>query len=160
MFINKMITTNTFPTGLWETYEKVYEDATKAFEYFSKDIEKEVEKCKLSVPYNIEDHYIEKDGVKEFTGTHLVFALAGYTKEQINVKVANNSLNIIVGKVVDNSPCQYKHRGISQRGLNLKFKLTDNADKKEITSTFKDGILRIVIPAFIKEDSIINVAID
>lgn len=66
--------------------------------------------------------------------THCEIELPGYAKSDISVKVDGNRLDVVA-----------KNESRGER--TSKFTLFDNADVKGITSSFKDGLLAIVIPA-------------
>lgn len=103
------------------------------------------ERVSTTLPYNVEAHK-NKDGVVE--STHLVFAVAGYKKEDIRIKVSGDNLLVSVEQPADkeSESVVYQHKGISQKTVKLKFKLSGNADKEKISTTFSDGLLRIIIP--------------
>lgn len=101
-------------------------------------------------PYNVEE-YKDKNG--RVLKTILTFALAGVKKEDINISVVDNSLSVKVEKhetertvPEDEHHWVTRHKGISQRALNLKFTLHD-VDEEKITSRFENGLLEVTLPS-------------
>lgn len=83
-------------------------------------------------PYNI-----EKCGQDDY---RIILALAGFTKDDIDIVVAHNRL-FIRGKMKDRNGSTYLHRGIASRPFERQF---DLADYIEVTgATMGDGLLVI-----------------
>lgn len=95
-------------------------------------------------PYDIR---VTKDPEGNVEKTELIFAVAGVEKENINVKVEHEWLivNIEQPKVLDDENIEYVRRGLSHRSMTKKFYLRD-ADKQNIKSKLKNGLLVITIP--------------
>lgn len=110
---------------------------------------------KDTYPYNITQ---ERDPEGEILSTDITFALAGVSKENVNVKLEDGALIVLVDKQerVNESNVTYLHRGISSRGMRTKFNLY-NVDVDNITSTFKDGLLEIKLPNRVKTIKQINI---
>jgi HSP20 family protein len=77
--------------------------------------------------------------------------IAGYTKDNISVQIEDNVLSI-VGKA---SPAEaedsltnkvYILRELKRSSFSRSFKLNDQLDAFKIDATFKDGLLKLVIP--------------
>jgi HSP20 family protein len=77
--------------------------------------------------------------------------IAGYTKDNISVQIEDNVLSI-VGKA---SPTEaedsltnkvYILRELKRSSFSRSFKLNDQLDAEKIDATFKDGLLKLVIP--------------
>jgi HSP20 family protein len=77
--------------------------------------------------------------------------IAGYTKDNISVQIEDNVLSI-VGKA---SPAEaedsltnkvYILRELKRSSFSRSFKLNDQLDAEKIDATFKDGLLKLVIP--------------
>jgi molecular chaperone IbpA len=99
---------------------------------------------KTSIPYNVA-RIVDDKG--EVTATKLEVALAGYDKEDIQVKVTNTDLQILVNKSgTEDEQVKYIHKGIAQRSTHLKFKLVNGYDVKKIKSRFKNGLLTVEVP--------------
>jgi len=81
----------------------------------------------------------------------LVMAVAGFSKENINVTVKGNSL-VISGTNVENyqNDEKYIHRGIATRNFTRSFYLHDNTKVDEVT--MKDGLLTIDVVYEIPEE--------
>lgn len=98
-------------------------------------------------PYNVEDYEDEKGHLLK---TAITFALAGVPKSAINIDVSDNILSIEVKDAQTSREAPkgrwiLKHKGIGQRQSKISFSLHD-ADEENITSSFKDGMLEIVVP--------------
>mgnify|MGYP000742233034 CR=1 FL=1 len=87
---------------------------------------------KLYPPHNVVKHNEEKFSVE--------LALAGYTKEDLDVEVRDGLL-VVSAEIADRESREYLHKGISQKKFRRTFRLSehvvvDGAD-------FKDGLLVI-----------------
>lgn len=75
-------------------------------------------------------------------------ALAGFTKDDIEVKVEENTLSVMsLGK---NDDKNLLHRGISKRSFNRTFTIADDIIVK--SADLKDGLLRIQLERIIPEE--------
>jgi HSP20 family molecular chaperone IbpA len=74
------------------------------------------------------------------------FALAGYTKDQINVSVDGARLLVKVEAYDDRDDIEFIHHGIKECGLEMAFKGPDKYNLNKLKVVFIDGILRIIIP--------------
>lgn len=105
-------------------------------------------------PYNVK---ATKD--KEGTPTNYIIevALAGIGKDNINIKVRDGHLVIDIEKEeeVEDETTSYVKKGISKRKGQLSFALSDKSDAKNITSTYTDGLLRVVVP--VVQPEVINI---
>tara|TARA_R100000081_G_scaffold73654_1_gene40201 strand:- start:563 stop:970 length:408 start_codon:yes stop_codon:yes gene_type:complete len=92
-------------------------------------------------PYDLikgkDDHYI------------LNFALAGFTKDNLNVEVKEKTLTIS-GSNDKDVDIEYMHKGIASRSFERKFVLADTLHVEDVT--FNDGILQILIKQIIPEE--------
>jgi HSP20 family molecular chaperone IbpA len=88
-------------------------------------------------PYNIE-RTAAADG--ESPRIRIVLAVAGFTREEIDITVDDSELTI-VGKQVDDGERDYLHRGIAARQFKRTFVLADGMDV--IGAELKDGLLSI-----------------
>jgi len=86
-------------------------------------------------------------------------ALAGVGKDNISIKVRDGSLMIGVEKeqVEKADHIKYARRGISKRKTQMSFHLAENVDVKNISSEYKDGLLRVSVP--VKQPEVYNVDI-
>ena len=115
---------------------------------------------KDTYPYNVA---VKKTKDGELINTELTFAMAGIDKEDVNVKLEDNSLVITVNKPTqveqdedDKIITSFIHRGISTRSMKTKFNL-NNVDVENITSSFKNGLLTISLPARGKAVKVIDI---
>ena len=85
-------------------------------------------------------HNIIKDSENEY---RIVFALAGFSIEELDVTLENNTLTVksIKKKEIDEN--KFVYRGISRRGFNRSFQL---ADFMEVTrANMKNGLLEVYL---------------
>lgn len=117
---------------------------TKAFDDFFHNWNQD--SFNAGLPYN---SYADENG-----NTILEVAVAGFSKDDISVAIKGNTLEVVVDKKnkIDNSKNSYFHRGIAMRTFMSSWTLSGQINKKNIKSSIKDGILKIVIPP-IKDDS-------
>jgi molecular chaperone IbpA len=83
-------------------------------------------------PYNI-----EKCGEDQY---RVVLALAGLTKDDVEIIVAQNRL-VVRGKTKDRNGSTYLHRGIASRPFERQFDLADFVEV--VSATMGDGLLVI-----------------
>lgn len=75
--------------------------------------------------------------------TLLEIALAGFSREDIEVTTERNVLNVSVSKGSATEEKKYQHKGISYRSFSRSWQLADNVEVKDVT--FVDGLLTIVL---------------
>jgi HSP20 family molecular chaperone IbpA len=88
-------------------------------------------------PYNIE-RVPREDGAPE--RLRITLAVAGFTRDQLDVTVEENQL-VIRGRQVDDQPRQYLHRGIAARQFQRTFVLAEGMDV--LGADLKNGLLAI-----------------
>jgi HSP20 family molecular chaperone IbpA len=88
-------------------------------------------------PYNIE-RVARENGLPE--RLRITLAVAGFTRDQLDVTVEENQL-IIRGRQQDDTPRQYLHRGIAARQFQRTFVLADGMDV--LGADMKNGLLSI-----------------
>lgn len=110
-------------------------------------------------PYNIILTKDDTDTHKEYI---IEIALAGISRDNISVKVREGVLIINVHKPEEevDSKKQYLRQGISQKKSSTKFTLSKDVDGRNITSTFVDGLLRVVVPCIQPETQNIDINVD
>jgi HSP20 family molecular chaperone IbpA len=112
-------------------------------------------------PYNV---LAVKDKDKEITHYEVHVALAGVSKNSIHVKVRDGKLHIEVSSATAESnpeqPSLYLKRGISQRAGNLTFNLDKKVNCKNITSSYIDGLLKVIIPVTKPEAINVDIAVN
>lgn len=95
-------------------------------------------------PYNIKLTRNDKGEEKQY---EIEVALAGVGKNNIDVKVKDTLLNIEVKHADDdNEKNSYLRKGISQRKGKLSFSLGEKVQRKKISSSYIDGLLKVVVP--------------
>lgn len=114
-----------------------------------------VNKVWSSDPYNI---YTDKDG-----NTNLEFAIVGAEKEDVKVTVSGQTLKIEANppqiKEEDESNDFY-YKKIAQRSLKKSYTLHQNVDKENITSSYKNGLLKVKIPIKKEDTSEITIEVN
>lgn len=96
-------------------------------------------------PYNIK---LTKDKDGEDKQYEIEVALAGVGKEKVEIKVRDGLLHIEVAKS-ESDPHEnesYLRKGISHRSGKLSFSLGEKVQKKKITSSYVDGLLKVFVP--------------
>ncbi len=109
------------------------------------EVEKAFEAPNAGYPYNVIQ---VRNSKQEDVQYEVEVALAGVGKENIDVKVRGGQLHINIAKNKDepSDATMYLKRGISQRKGSMTFNLDEKVNSKNITSSYKDGLLRVVIP--------------
>jgi HSP20 family protein len=111
-------------------------------------------------PYNVVQITNSK---KDVTHYEIEVALAGVGRDNIDVKVRDGKLHIDVSKDKDEpqESLLYLKRGISQRKGSLAFNLDEKVvNSKKITSSYKDGLLKVVIPVVQPETLDIDIKVE
>lgn len=90
------------------------------------------------IPYN---HYSLDNDIEV-----IEFALAGYKKSDIKVKVSDSVIVINVQKATKDATVKFHHHGIKQKSFETKYALTHKVVTDKIKVTFKDGLLKITCP--------------
>jgi len=90
------------------------------------------------------------DVYRDGENTIIEFALAGYSKENIEVIVENSTLKVSAKKEKKTETENYSHKGIALRSFEKKFALSEYSVVE--SAEYKDGILRIVIGMIIPEE--------
>jgi HSP20 family molecular chaperone IbpA len=106
------------------------------------DIERALERVSRGAsdgypPYNIE-RIAANNG--ELPRIRIVLAVAGFSRDEIDISVDDSELTI-VGKQVDDSDRDYLHRGIAARQFKRTFVLADGMDV--VGADLRDGLLAI-----------------
>ena len=84
-------------------------------------------------PYNIER--------KSDNAYRISMAVAGFTKDEIDIQVKEQSLTIKGEKKADDKDSQFLHRGIAARAFERRFQLADHV---EVTGAdLQDGLLHV-----------------
>jgi HSP20 family molecular chaperone IbpA len=88
-------------------------------------------------PYNIERLAGDQDNPERL---RITLAVAGFTREQLDVTIEENQL-VIRGKQHDDKARQYLHRGIAARQFQRTFVLADGMDV--LGADLRNGLLSI-----------------
>jgi HSP20 family molecular chaperone IbpA len=88
-------------------------------------------------PYNIERLARDQDNPERL---RITLAVAGFTRDQLDVTVEENQL-VIRGKQLDDKSRHYLHRGIASRQFQRTFVLADGMDV--LGADLKNGLLSI-----------------
>jgi molecular chaperone IbpA len=89
------------------------------------------------------------DMYEENDKTILEFALAGYSKENIQVTVENSTLKISANKQKPKSD-KYIHQGIALRSFHKQFALSENTVVE--SAEHKDGVLRVTVAVVVPDE--------
>jgi HSP20 family protein len=140
----------TYVPGHYSSTERVYRQLPALFnDNWLNNIFGEVDKAfdvpNAVYPYNVLQITNSKQEVTQY---EVEVALAGVGKENIDVKVRDGKLhiNILKEKEEPLDTLTYLKRGISQRKGSMTFNLDEKVNSKKISSTYKDGLLKVVIP--------------
>ena len=82
----------------------------------------------------------------------ITMAIAGFSKDDINIVVEDNTLVINSNKTVDAKDAQerkFLHKGISERNFERKFQLGDHV--KVLTADLENGLLHVDLERVIPE---------
>jgi molecular chaperone IbpA len=93
-------------------------------------------------PYNIEK--LSQDTYK------LTLAVAGYTRDELNIEVEGPVISISGSKATRNDDRVFLHQGIAERDFKREFRLMQNTYVKN--AEYKDGLLCIYIQYEIPEE--------
>ena len=115
--------------------------------FLEESFDNDFKKIKTHYPMNILK--IEENG--SIIGYALEYALAGFSKEDIEVKVCGDVLTLTVEKKEEeksesNIIESYIRLGISKSAFEYSYQLTEDIVKNNIKVSYKDGILRIDLP--------------
>jgi len=142
----------TYVPGHFASTERVYRQLPALFnDNWLNNIFGEVDKAfdvpNAVYPYNVIQVRNSKEEVLQY---EVEVALAGIGKENIDVKVRDGKLHIDIDKDKEETAqidtITYLKRGISRRKGSLTFNLDEKVNSKKISSTYKDGLLNIIIP--------------
>lgn len=107
-------------------------------------------------PCNVIYHYQKTASTSKVVAIELQYALAGFTKDEIDISMCDNILHITARSnnaspiskfnVRKDVTADYNVKGIARRDLDIKFKLF-SIDEAKIESSFTDGLLSIYLPA-------------
>jgi HSP20 family molecular chaperone IbpA len=162
-----MTTTTTLVPGHYASTERVYRQLPALFNdswfnsLFGHELDKAFDVPNAIYPYNVKT-IKNKDG--ELTDYVVEVALAGIGKNNIDIKVRDGYLyiNVVKEEKTDEckNSCSYVKRGISTRKGQLSFLLNENANVKEIKSSYVDGLLRVTVPVTQPEVLNIDIKVD
>ena len=108
------------------------------------DAASRAEKQSSYPPYNIE--LLAEDKYR------ITMAIAGFSKDDINIVVEDNTLVINCNTTVDAKDAQerkFLHKGISERNFERKFQLGDHV--KVLTADLENGLLHVDLERVIPE---------
>jgi HSP20 family protein len=140
----------TYVPGHYASTERVYRQLPALFndnwlDNLFGEVDKAFDVPNAVYPYNVLQITNAKQEVTQY---EVEVALAGVGKENIDVKVRDGKLhiNILKEKEEPLDTLTYLKRGISQRKGSMTFNLDEKVNTKKISSTYKDGLLKVVIP--------------
>jgi HSP20 family molecular chaperone IbpA len=105
-------------------------------------------------PYNIERLACDQHNPERL---RITLAVAGFTRDQLDVTVEENQL-VIRGKQQDDKSRQYLHRGIAARQFQRTFVLADGIDV--LSADLKNGLLSIELARPEPQRTVKTISID
>lgn len=100
-------------------------------------------KMKSNYPMNI----VEICDDEEVSSYRIEYAFAGFKKDEINVEIVGDILNVKAEKTEpQNEKEKYLRKGLSFRDFEMSFKLMEEVDIAKITVKYEDGVLKINLP--------------
>ena len=110
-------------------------------------------------PYNVIQ---VRNSKQEDVQYEVEVALAGVGRENIDVKVRDGQLHINISKDKEEAmdTTTYLKKGISQRRGSMSFNLDEKVNSKKITSSYKDGLLRVIIPVVQPETIDVDIKVE
>jgi HSP20 family molecular chaperone IbpA len=158
--------TTTLVPGHYSSTERVYRQLPALFNdsWFNSvfgDFDKAFEVPNAIYPYNVKTIKNKDNELSEYV---VEVALAGIGKNNIDIKVRDGYLyiNVLKEEKDENckNSCSYVKKGISTRKGQLSFLLNENANVKEIKSSYVDGLLRVTVPVTQPEVLNIDIKVD
>lgn len=132
----------------------------RMFKDHAKEYEKDIYGTDDSYPCNVIKRVTTKDNISTECWI-LQFALAGFKKEEIDINIKGDVLEISAKpSVVDANESvkdTYLKRRIAMRTLKTSFKLGAKIDKGAFTAKFENGLLEIFLP--VQEEKIVKVTL-
>ena len=92
-------------------------------------------------PYNIERLSDDK--------YRITMAVAGFTKDEIDIEVKEQTLNVTANKAATDEQREFLHRGIAARSFKRQFELADHVEVSG--ADLKDGLLHVDLVRTIPE---------
>jgi len=110
-------------------------------------------------PYNVIQ---VRNSKQEDVQYEVEVALAGVSRESIDVKVRDGQLHINIAKEKEETSdtTTYLKKGISQRKGSMTFNLDEKVNSKKITSSYRDGLLRVIIPVVQPETIDVDIEVE
>lgn len=154
----------TYAPGRFASTERVFRQLPALFnDYWLNNVFGEVEKAfevpNAVYPYNVIQ---VRNSKQEDVQYEVEVALAGVNRENIDVKVRDGQLHINIAKDKEevSDTLTYLKKGISQRKGSMTFNLDEKVNSKKITSTYKDGLLRVIIPVVQPETFDVDIEVE
>jgi|LakMenE18May11ns_1017448.scaffolds.fasta_scaffold9958043_7 molecular chaperone IbpA len=82
--------------------------------------------------------------------TYMEFALAGYKKEDLDIKLEGGYLHVLGKGGADIKDREYSHRGMARRDFDVKFYIEKDVEVK--SAKFSDGLLTIELEKLVPEE--------
>ena len=111
--------------------------------FLEESFNNDIKRIKTHYPMNI-----WKREVEGFVSGYIIeYALAGFSKEEIEVKVCGDvlTLNVESKKEIEDDKVPVRV-SISNSSMSYSYQLTEDIDKENIKVSYIDGILRIELP--------------
>lgn len=92
-------------------------------------------------PYNIE--LLAEDKYR------ITMAIAGFAKDEVNIEVQENTLQVVGTKATKDEERKFLHKGISERSFERKFQLGDHV--KVLAADLENGLLHVDLERVVPE---------
>lgn len=134
-----------------ETLNPLFNKSTVGYDQLVESLFLKETACSGYPPYNITRTIVE-GGLDTFD---IVLALAGFTEDDIEIVVENNSM-VITGQSTilgdEDESVEYLHRGIAARKFTRSFKLAENVIVE--TAALKNGMLTVTLSRIVPDKKI------
>ena len=79
--------------------------------------------------------------------------LAGFKREDIQIKLENNELVIAAKREKPDSDVKWISQGVNYGEFERRFKLADTVEKESVKASFENGVLTLTIPKKAEEQA-------
>lgn len=104
---------------------------------------------------NSSSSFPKYDIIKQEDGSaQIQFALAGYSKDDVDVSVKGNILTISSKGLDEDSSVCYNHRGIAKRAFTINFGISKNHEVK--SASMEHGMLTVFVDSIVPEADLVK----
>ena len=98
------------------------------------------------------ENYAKANIIKKEDSVSIVISAPGFKKEQVVIKVDNNTLSV-VGTITETENKNYTRQEFNLRSFERYFEVSKHYDTEAISAKFEQGIIEITIPLKAQIDS-------